>query len=224
MLSKVNFFISKMHEACKVSERDWYITIFNCDGTLLEFDNREYIVIQANGGHGTIKLPPGKYVAVAVWGYWMQDGKYWGNHFTNKAIFQVCCGEHKCVWLYNPSVHECGIIWDRAVRAMQPNLNQAEADMVAAGVDPADPRMVAINDMRQAINNNLPAVQALKAQVDSFFDVFVGDTLEPGTDINRQELLGETPDPVEMVNLVARNSEKLDEQFKVSAEVTGSIS
>ena len=84
MLSKVNFFVSKMHEPCKVSERDWYITIFNCDGTLLEFCGRDYIVIKAPCGHAEIRLPPGKYYAIGCWGYWIRpDGSYWANHLTS---------------------------------------------------------------------------------------------------------------------------------------------
>lgn len=222
MLSKVNFFVSKMHESCKVSKRDWYITIFHPDGSLLELCNKQYLVVKADCGHATLKLPPGKYMAVAVWGFWRgPDGTYWGNHFTHKSIFQVCCGEHACVWLYNPSVHECGIIWDRALGGMRGNLDRAEADLVAAGVGGADPRFGQINDMKAAIDTNLPAVHALRQQADQFFDVFVGDALEPGTDINRDELLGATQDPVAMAAMVDANSEAIGEDFNL--RVTGTI-
>jgi len=218
MLSEVNFFISKMHESCKVSERDWYITIFNCDGSLLEFCTRDFIVIKASCGHATIKLPPGKYMAVAVWGYWQgPDGKYWGNHFTHKSIFQVCCGQHACVWLYNPSVHECGIIYDRALQGMHGNLNQAEANLQAAGVDPADPQFGQINAMRQAIDTNLPAVQAVRQQADQFFDVFVGNALAPGHDINREELLGGEPEMMDKVS--KKNSEKIGDEFEIKGVI-----
>lgn len=216
MLSKVNFFVSKMHEACKVSERDWYITIFNCDGTLLEFCGRDYIVIKAHCGHAEIKLPPGKYVAVAVWGYFMgADGKYWGNHFTNKAIFQCNSGQHVCCWLYNPSVHECGIIYDTALQDMQGNLNQAEANLHAGGVDPADPRFQQIDEMRQAIDANLPAVQAVRQAADTFFDVFVQNALPPGNDINRDALLGVGVEPDHVEKMSRANSEKIGDEFEV---------
>lgn len=224
MLSTVNFFISKMHESCKVSERDWYITIFNSDGTLLEFCNKDFIVIEALCGHATIKLPPGKYVAVGVWGYWQgPDGQYWGNHFTHKAIFQVCCDGHECVWLYNPSVHECGIIWDRALNGMRTNLDQAEADLIAGGADPADPPVVQVNDMKAAIDTNLPAVQALRGQVDQFFGDFVQNVLEPETDINREDLIGLTQDPVAMAEKVATNSTPLEEHLKLQAQLIGTV-
>ena len=217
MLSRVNFFISKMHESCKVSERDWYITIFNPDGTLLEFCGRDYIVIKATCGHAEIRLPPGKYFACAVWGYWKgADGKYWGNHFTHKTIFQCDSGRHICCWLYNPSQHECGIIYDYATRDMQGNLGQARANLQAEGVDPADPRFQQIADMEQAINTNLPAVQALREAADNFFDVFVENALLPGNDINRAELLGDAgTDPDHMEKMSKVNSEKVGEDFEI---------
>lgn len=223
MLSKVNFFVSKMHDSCKVSERDWYITIFNCDGSLLEFCGRDYIVIRAKCGHATIKLPPGKYMAVGVWGYWQgPDGQYWGNHLTHKGIFQVCCGQHACVWLYNPSVHECGIIWDRALTGMRQNLNQAEADLAAAGVDPADPRFGQLNTMKAAIDTNLPAVQTLRQQADQFFDVFVQNALMPGHDINRDDLVGDQ-DATVMEPKVAENSKQIAEDFNIQAQLIGTV-
>ena len=225
MLSKVDFFISKMHESCKVSERDWYITIFNPDGTLLEFCGRDYLVIKAVCGHAEIKIPPGKYFACAVWSYWQgPDGQFWGNHFTHKSIFQCDSGRHQCVWLYNPSQHECGIIYDTATTHMAGNLDQAAADLEAAGVDPADPRFGQINEMRAAIDTNLPAVRALRGAADQFFDVFVGNALEPGTDINREVLLGGTAqDPAMIEKMVEANSEKIPAPFEVKAEIRGTL-
>ena len=223
MLSKVNFFVSKMHEPCKVSERDWYITIFNCDGTLLEFCGRDYIVIKAPCGHAEIRLPPGKYYALGVWSYWKTDSGYWGNHFTSKTIFQVDSGRHICCWLYNPSVHECGIIWQRAGQGMQQNLNAAEADLIAAGVDTGDPRFQQIADMRAALDANLPAVQALNQQLDSFFDVFVENIIEPGMDFRRDELMGIDPDPAMMEDKVMKNSEPVGDDFKLTAEIKGTL-
>lgn len=222
MLSEVQFFVSKLGEPCKVSNREWYITIFNCDGTLLEYADKDYLVIQAPNGHAHVNLPPGKYMAVAVWGYWMApDGSYYGNHFTHKAIFQVCCAEHKCVWLYNPSTHECGIIYDRALVDLRANIDQTEADLIAGGVNPADPRFVAIADLRVAIDTNLPAVQEIVAQVNNFAIAF-GHDLADGTDINRVELLNET-DTVVMNNKVAANSMAIPDIIKLTAELTANV-
>lgn len=222
MLAEVQFFVSKMGEPCKVDERDWYITIFNCDGTLLEYAGIDYIVIHAPNGHASVTLPPGKYYAIGVWGYWqMANGEYYGNHFTHKAIFQACCTDHKCVWLFNPSVHECGIIYDQAVQDFRINIDQTEADLIAAGVDPLDPRFGAIDNARTAIDTNLPAMQAMKAEIDAFAGVF-GFAIPPGTDINRVELLNDT-DAVKMDELSAVNSEGIPQNLKISAEVYANI-
>jgi len=218
MLSEVQFFVSQMDQPCKVDNRDWYITIFNCDGTLLEYAGMEYLVIHAPNGHASVTLPPGKYSAIGVWSYWVgPDGEYYGNHFTHEAIFQVCCGEHRCVWLYNPSIHTCGIVYDRAVLDFRANIDQTEQDLINQGVPPTDPRFAAIDDARVAIDTNLPAMQALKAGIDNFANVF-GFEIHQGTGINRTELLNET-DPVKMDGLVAADSGKVPQKIKLTAEL-----
>jgi hypothetical protein len=223
MLSEVQFFVSQMQEPCKVDDRDWYITIFNCDGTLLKYAGQEYIVIHALNGHASVTLPPGKYYAVGVWGYWQgADGNYYGNHFTEKAIFQVCCGDHKCVWLYNPSVHECGIIYDQAVQDFRTNIDQTEQDLINQGVPVTDPRFQAIDDARIAIDTNLPALQALKAGIDNFANVF-GFQIPDETGINRIELLNDT-DAMKMNDLSAESSEKIPQDIKIVAEVNAKLS
>jgi len=222
MLSEVQFYVSQMDDACKVDNRDWYITIFNCDNTVLEFANQQFLVVHAPNGHVSINLPPGKYYAVGVWSYWMgPDGNYFGNHFTDKAIFQVCCGEHKCVWLYNPSVHQCGIIYDQAVKDFKTNIDQTEADLIAQGVPATDPRFVAIEDARTAIDTNLPAFQALKEGIDEFAEVF-GFNIPEGTGINQIELLNET-NAVAMNELVAKNSEKIPEAVRIVGEINANV-
>jgi hypothetical protein len=227
MLSKIDFFISKMHEPCKVSERDWYITIFNPDGSLLNYCNKQYLVIKAECGHASIVLPPGKYVAMAVWNFWQgPDGAYWGNHFTHKTIFQTCCNGAECVWMYNPSVHECGMIFDRAVAAMRPNLNQTEADLIDAGVNPSDPRFAQLNNMKGVIDTNQPALQAMRAGLDQFFDVFLDDAIKPGNDINRDELMGLNQDPAQMDELVTTNSiasTTPNGDYTIHAQLTGTV-
>lgn len=222
MLSEVQFFVSQMDDPCKVDNRDWYITIFNCDGTLLEYANQQYIVIHAPNGHASVTLPPGKYSAVGVWSYWQgPDGEYYGNHFTHEAIFQVCCAGHKCVWLYNPSVHECGIIYDRAVQDFRANIDQTEQDLIDEGVPATDPRFAAIDDARLAIDTNLPALQALKDGIDNFAAVF-GFQIPDGTGINRIELLNDT-DAVKMDALVAENSEGIPQGIKITAELNANV-
>ena len=120
-------------------------------------------------------------------------------------------------------MHECGLIWGRAVQGMHQNLNAAEADLIAAGVDTGDPRFQQIADMRAAIDTNLPAVQALNQQLDSFFDVFVDNIIEPGMDFRRDELMGVDPDPAMMEDKVAKNSEPVSDDFKLTAEIKGTL-
>jgi hypothetical protein len=221
-LSNVQFFVAQQDDPCKVDNRDWYITIFNCDGTLLEYAGQEYLVIHAPNGHANISLPPGKYSVVGVWSYWMgPDGSYFGNHFTHEAIFQVCCAEHKCVWLYNPSIHTCGIVYDRAVQDFRMNIDQTEQDLIAEGVPVTDPRFGAIDDARLAIDTNLPALQALKAGIDNFAAVF-GFEIPDGTGINRVDLLNNT-NAQQMNDLVAMNSEKIPESVKINAELIANV-
>lgn len=222
MLSEVQFFVSQMDEICKVSKKKWYITIFNCDDTLLEFAGQQYLVIEAPDGHASVSLPPGKYAAIGVWGYWVApDGSYFGNHFTHKAIFQVCCGDHKCVWLNNPSIHECGIIYDQAVQHFKNNIDKTEQDLIEANVDPTDARFAAIDEARNAIDTNLQAMQALKAGIDNFAEVF-GFAIPDGTGINRIELLNNT-NQQDMNDLVAKNSEKIPEKVTITGELNASI-
>lgn len=222
MLSEVQFYVSQMDDACKVDNRDWYITIFNCDNTVLEFANQQFLVVHAPNGHVSINLPPGKYYAVGVWSYWMgPDGNYFGNHFTDKAIFQVCCGEHKCVWLYNPSVHQCGIIYDQAVKDFRKNIDQTEQDLINAGVPPEDPRYVAINDARLVIDDNMEALMAVNETLRNFAEVF-GFEIQPGTGINQIELLNET-NAEKMNELWQRNSEKIPEHVRIIGELNADI-
>lgn len=222
MLSEVQFFVSQMQDSCKVDDRDWYITIFNCDGTLLKYAGTEFLVIHAPNGHASVTLPPGKYFAIGVWGYWVgPDGTYYGNHFTHKAIFQVCCAEHKCVWLYNPSTHECGIIYSRAVEGLRTNVDQTEQDLINAGVDPLDPRFGAIDDLRNVIDTNLPALRAIETAVNNFANIFDHE-IPVGQDIRRDELLNAT-DPIAMAETVIKNSEKIPQTIKILGELTADI-
>lgn len=222
MLSEVQFFVSQMDQPCKVDDRDWYITIFNCDGSLLKYAGQEYLVIHAPNGHASVSLPPGKYTAIGVWSYWTgPDGQYYGNHFTHEAIFQVCCTQHKCVWLYNPSIHTCGIVYDRAVQDFRTNIDQTEQDLINEGVPATDPRFNAIDEARVAIDTNLPALQALKGAIDDFANVF-GFNIPDGTGINRVDLLNNT-NAMEMDEKVAINSEKIPQNIKITAEVFAGV-
>lgn len=222
MLSEVQFFVSQMDQPCKVDDRDWYITIFNCDGSLLKYAGQEYLVIHAPNGHASVSIPPGKYTAIGVWSYWMgPDGQYYGNHFTHEAIFQVCCTGHICVTLHNPSIHTCGIVYDRAVQDFRANIDQTEQDLINEGVPATDPRFNAIDEARNAIDTNLPALQAIKVAVDEFANVF-GFAIPDGVGINRVDLLNNM-NAMEMDEKVAINSEKIPQNIKITAEVFAGV-
>jgi hypothetical protein len=223
MLSDVEFYVGQMDEPCKVDDRNWYVTIFNCDGTVLEYAGQQFLMVHAPNGHLHVSIPPGKYSAIAVWNYWVgPDGKYYGNHFTHEAVFQACCAVPSCVWLYNPSVHTCGIVYDQAVQDFRVNIDQTEQDLINdPDVEPTDPRFAAINETRAAIDTNLPAMQTMKAAIDNFFVVF-GIDIPDGTGINRFDLLNNM-DVQHMNELVARNSEKIPETVRITGEINAGI-
>lgn len=118
--AKLNIFVSDTDDPCGYSDRTWYVTIYNCDGSVLEYCGRRYVVIPAKCGHLEIDVPPGCYLIKAVWGYRiLGTGVYAVNHFTDAAIVTACCEQTTCVKLFNPSTHRCGIIYALAVADAQ---------------------------------------------------------------------------------------------------------
>lgn len=118
-LAKLNVWVSDTDDPCAVSNRTWFVTIYDCDGKVLRWCRRRYFVVPARCGHVEIELPPGCYRVSAVWGFRPIPGGLWGNHFTDSAIVQARCNETVCVRLFNPSIHRCGRIFLHAVRALQ---------------------------------------------------------------------------------------------------------
>jgi hypothetical protein len=110
-----------------MDNRTWYVTIYRCDGSVLEWCNRRFLVLPARCGHLEVQVPPGCYRINAVWSFRATGGVFYGNHFTDSTVVQACCDEHVCVTLFNPSAHRCGVIFTRAVR-----------DLVAQNALPAD--------------------------------------------------------------------------------------
>ena len=45
-LSKLNIFVSEIGDPCCISNDTWYISIFKCDGTVLDWCGHRYLVIQ----------------------------------------------------------------------------------------------------------------------------------------------------------------------------------
>jgi len=117
-MAKINIWVTDTDDPCAMSNRTWYVTIYNCDGNVLEWCGRKYVALPAPCGHLEIEVPPGCYRINAVWSFTIVGGVYHVNHFTDSAVVQACCDETTCVTLFNPSTHRCGTIFLRAVRDM----------------------------------------------------------------------------------------------------------
>lgn len=113
----LDIWITKLGQPCKISDRKWFVTIWHCDGSLLEWCGKKYIVVPAPCGHVSITIPPGCYYISAVWSYKeLPNENYQANHFTHGAIVELCCNERQCVKLYNPKIHKCGKILMEAAK------------------------------------------------------------------------------------------------------------
>lgn len=119
-LAKLSVLVSATDDPCGVDSRTWYITIYNCDGSVLDWCGTRYVVMTARCGYLEIDVPPGTYYIKGVWGYTtITPGLvYRVNHFTDAAIVNVCCETTTCVKLFNPSVHRCGYIYVKALEDM----------------------------------------------------------------------------------------------------------
>jgi hypothetical protein len=127
-MARLNVWISAMDDPCGVDNRTWYVTIFDCNGNVLEWCGRKYVVLPAKCGHLQVDVPPGCYYVKAVWNFSLLGGIYYVNHFTDAAIVQAVCEQTACVKLFNPSLHRCGTIILRAIKDMvQQKAVKAEA-------------------------------------------------------------------------------------------------
>ena len=141
--------VSAMDEPCKIDNtHTWYITVFNCDGTVLEFCGKKYILIPTKGKCACreFKVPPGCYYIKAVWGFReVKPQVYKVNHFTDAAIVQAVCGKTTCVRLFNPSIHRCGYIFGLAVndlinqKGIKPDVGKRALDAIKALNKELDP-------------------------------------------------------------------------------------
>ncbi|MBI2862045.1 MAG: hypothetical protein HYX89_04425 [Chloroflexi bacterium] len=142
-MAKLNVWVTDTDDPCSMSNRTWYVTIYDCDGKVLEWCGRRYVVLPARCGHLEVELPPGCYRVNAVWSFSVAGGIIYVNHFTDSAVVQACCDETTCVTLFNPSTHRCGTILVRAVRDLL--LQKAIKPDVARKVEDA------LNDLLQQL-------------------------------------------------------------------------
>ena len=119
-LGKLEVFVSQLDDGCKVDNRTWFVTIYDCDGHVFEWCGRRYAVLEARCGHLEVELPPGCYTLVAVWSFGTTPaGTIFGNHFTDHGVAQIVCGHTSCVTLFTPSAHRCDILFDVALRVLE---------------------------------------------------------------------------------------------------------
>ena len=141
-MARLNVWVSDRDDPCAISDRTWFITIYDCDGRVLTWCRRRYLVMPARCGHLEVEVPPGCYRISAVWGFGPTERGLWGNHFTDSAIVQARCDETVCVRLFNPSIHRCGLIF---LRAVQDLVKQKDIPgRVAKGVQAAVEELVAL--------------------------------------------------------------------------------
>ena len=135
-MAKLNVWVSDKDDPCAISDRTWFITIYDCDGNVLTWCRRRYLVLRARCGHLEVEVPPGCYRISAVWSFGRREKGLWGNHFTDSAIVQARCDETVCVRLFNPSIHRCGMIFLRAVQDLvnQEDIPRRVAQPVEAAV------------------------------------------------------------------------------------------
>jgi hypothetical protein len=114
-MANLNVWVSGLDDPCSIDNRTWYVTIYNCDGEVLEWCGRRFVVLRAKCGHLEVEVPPGCYYLRAVWSFSIGDGVIYVNHLTDAAIVQACCDHTVCVTLFNPSIHRCGVIYLRAL-------------------------------------------------------------------------------------------------------------
>ena len=117
-MAKLNVLVSGMDDPCGLSDRTWWVTIYDCDGNVLDWCGKRYVVMRAECGHLEVEVPPGCYYLKAVWSFTIVTPNlvYRVNHFTDAAIVTACCEQTTCVKLFNPSAHRCGYIYIRAIR------------------------------------------------------------------------------------------------------------
>ena len=128
-MATLNVWVSGLDDPCSIDSRTWYVTIYNCDGKVLQWCNRRFVVLPAKCGHLEVEVPPGCYLIKAVWSFRLIGTVFFVNHFTDAAVVQACCGETTCVTLFNPSLPRCGTI---VVRALQDAVDQKGLDAATA--------------------------------------------------------------------------------------------
>jgi len=117
-MATLNIWISGIDDPCTISDRTWYVTIYECNGNVLQWCGKKYVCLPAKCGHLEVDVPPGCYYIKAVWGYTVvKPGEiYRANHFTDPAIVHAGCDVTTCVKIFAPKEHRCGLIFVLAIK------------------------------------------------------------------------------------------------------------
>ena len=145
--AKLNVWVTALGQPCRIDmAHQWYVHVLHCNGEILTWCNRKFTNILTQCGHAEIDVPPGCYVVCATWSPG-SDAQHLGNHLTHCSIVQVRCGDHACVNLFSPTLHNCGTWFVEGVRdairagrvdqAVALRAEQAVQDLLAQV--PADP-------------------------------------------------------------------------------------
>jgi hypothetical protein len=131
----LNVWITETGDPCHIvgshpgSDREWFVTIVDCEGKPLVWCGRKYVFIPARCGHLEIEIPPGCYAVFAGHGSGHSGVAPFGNSLTHIQVVRANCGDHVCVTLFSPDLHFCGTWFAHALQT------QAIA-VAAAGGDP----------------------------------------------------------------------------------------
>lgn len=147
---------------CDISPKTWYVTVYDCEDKPLVWNGMSYSLIAAPSGHVSFNIPPGCYRVSAVWSYYQVEDVFYGNHFTDSALVVLCCNEAKCIKLYNPLIHRCGIVFTRAVQDL---INQLDA-RIAQVPPPADlTNLMAIKEALMPVVQAAPTINTAMLEV-----------------------------------------------------------
>jgi hypothetical protein len=99
-LGKLNVWCTETDNPCKINERTIYVSVFTCGGSILEWNGRQYYLLEGLHGHLEVEVPPGIY-------YVRASSLHCTNGYTDAAVVRITCEETVCVTLMVPSIRRC---------------------------------------------------------------------------------------------------------------------
>jgi hypothetical protein len=114
--ANLNVWITDIGDPCHITNTQYFVTIVDCGGNVLEWCGKKYSFIKTQCGHVEIEIPPGCYAVFAG-----QDPQGigippFGNLLTHIQVVRANCGDHICVNLFAPTLHYCGTWFTKALR------------------------------------------------------------------------------------------------------------